>query len=33
MRIALAQVAAWWIVQLDAEGHARFSLFSADQDQ
>jgi len=33
LRVALAHIAAWWLIQLDADGHASFQLFSVDQGQ
>lgn len=33
LRVALAHIAAWWIIQLDDEGHASFQLFKIDQSQ
>jgi hypothetical protein len=33
LRVALAHIAAWWVIQLDAEGRASFQLFRVDQGQ
>lgn len=33
LRVALAHIGAWWIIQLDADGRASFQLFRVDKGQ
>lgn len=33
LRVAVAHIAAWWVIQLDPEGHASFQLFRVEQGQ